>query len=68
MVEYFGEHIKYPKKLSDMSQNYKNHLVSTILISKIQGTQVKYYFMVVMSLNVELPKSNHNSPPPSSPV
>ena len=29
MVEYFGEHIKYPKKSSDMSPNYKNHLVST---------------------------------------
>jgi hypothetical protein len=28
MVEYFGEMIKYPKKLSDMSPNIKKHLVS----------------------------------------
>ena len=49
MVEYFGEPIKYPKKPSDMSPNYKKHIVSTNKISKIQGTQVKYYSVVVMS-------------------
>ncbi len=30
MVENFGEHIKYSKKTSDMSPNYKNDIVSII--------------------------------------
>ena len=30
MVEYFGEAIKYPKKLCDMSQNIKMHPVSMV--------------------------------------